>query len=204
MTTPLLSKLPPVFCLLVPLGSSCFVPLDAVLSVLKSWSRLRSSDTKKSLKEEALDNLKAISSASIDTKSSTPSAVQALLGSIVAGVITLILYKFTTTIEASLNRQTVSDNFSIFALRMPVRQITITIRTIVNGLCYLATFVFGINSLGLFLYSGQLALNSFMDGSSSKENESKSQENVGSVKENVAEGMELTSRREDQSPDDKQ
>ncbi|PPD68479.1 hypothetical protein GOBAR_DD34648 [Gossypium barbadense] len=47
--------------------------------------RLRSSDTKKSLKEEALDNLKAISSASIDTKSSTPSAVQALLGSIVAG-----------------------------------------------------------------------------------------------------------------------
>ncbi|KAG4161310.1 hypothetical protein ERO13_D01G046900v2 [Gossypium hirsutum] len=159
--------------------------------------RLRSSDTKKSLKEEALDNLKAISSASIDTKSSTPSAVQALLGSIAAGVITLILYKFTTTIEASLNRQTVSDNFS-------VRQITITIRTIVNGLCYLATFVFGINSLGLFLYSGQLALNSFMDGSSSKENESKSQENVGSVKEDVAEGMELTSRREDQSPDDKQ
>ncbi|KAB2043992.1 hypothetical protein ES319_D01G058600v1 [Gossypium barbadense] len=141
--------------------------------------RLRSSDTKKSLKEEALDNLKAISSASIDTKSSTPSAVQALLGSIVAGVITLILYKFTTTIEASLNRQTVSDNFSIFMY--VVRQITITIRTIVNGLCYLATFVFGINSLGLFLYSGQLALNSFMDGSSSKENESKSQENVGST-----------------------
>ncbi|KAA3467695.1 transmembrane protein [Gossypium australe] len=165
-------------------------------------------DTKKSLKEEALDNLKAISSASIDTKSSTPSAVQALLGSVAAGVITLILYKFTTTIEASLNRQTVSDNFSLLKLfellSSHVRQITITIRTIVNGLCYLATFVFGINSLGLFLYSGQLALNSFMDGSSSKENESKSQENVGSVKEDVAEGMELTSRREDQSPDDKQ
>lgn len=38
-------------------------------------------------------------------------------------------------------------------------------RTIINGLCYLATFVFGINSVGLLLYSGQLAINSFMDDS---------------------------------------
>ncbi|XWS52121.1 hypothetical protein CRYUN_Cryun11dG0039900 [Craigia yunnanensis] len=162
--------------------------------------RLRSSGTKKSLKEEALDNLKAMGSASIETKSSTPSPVQALLGSIAAGVIALILYKFAITIEAALNRQTVSDNFS-------VRQITITVRTIVNGLCYLATFVFGINSLGLFLYSGQLAINSFMEGSMSKENESKGEENVGSlssVKENAVEGTELTSSREHQSPDDKQ
>ncbi|XP_022718007.1 uncharacterized protein LOC111276527 [Durio zibethinus] len=162
--------------------------------------RLRSSGIKKSLKEEALDNLKAMASASIETKSSTPSPVQALLGSIAAGVIALILYKFTTTIEAAFSRQTVSDNFS-------VRQISITIRTIVNGLCYLATFVFGINSLGLFLYSGQLAISSFMDGSTRKENESKGEENVGSlssVKENAVEGTELTSSREDQSPGGKQ
>ena len=80
-------------------------------------------------------------------------------------------------------------------------------RTIINGMCYLATFVFGFNSLGLFLYSGQLAINSFMEGSMSKENESKGEENVGSlssVKENAVEGTELTSSREDQSPDDKQ
>ncbi|XWS10978.1 hypothetical protein CRYUN_Cryun38cG0044400 [Craigia yunnanensis] len=164
--------------------------------------RLRSSGTKKSLKEEALDNLKAMGSASIETKSSTPSPVQALLGSIAAGVIALILYKFTTTIEASLNRQTISDNFS-------VRQMTITIRTIINGMCYLATFVFGINSLGLFLYSGQLAINSFMEGSMSRETESKSEGNLGSlssVKENAVDGTELTSgrEREDQSPDGKQ
>ncbi|XVF78647.1 hypothetical protein PTKIN_Ptkin14bG0151800 [Pterospermum kingtungense] len=164
--------------------------------------RLRSSGTKKSLKEEALSSLKAMGSAPIETKSSTPSPVQALLGSIAAGVIALILYKFTTTIEAALNRQTVSDNFS-------VRQITITIRTILNGLCYLATFVFGINSVGLFLYSGQLAINSFMEGSTSKEDESKGEDNVGtvsSVKENAVEGTELSSsrEREDRISDGKQ
>ncbi|XP_039025769.1 uncharacterized protein LOC120159193 [Hibiscus syriacus] len=162
--------------------------------------QFRSSGAQKSLKEEALDNLKAMASTSIDTKSSTPSAVQALLGSIAAGVIALILYKFTTTIEAALNRQSISDNFS-------VRQISITIRTIVNGLCYLATFVFGINSLGLFLYSGQLAINLIMGGATNNENESKGEENVGSsssVKENVADGIKSTIRREDQSPGDKQ
>lgn len=104
------------------------------------------------MKDEALDNLKAMGSVSIQPKSS-PSPVQAFLGGITAGVIALILYKFTLTIEAALNRQTISDNFS-------VRQITITVRTVVNGLCYLATFVFGINSIGLFLLSGQLAINS--------------------------------------------
>lgn len=42
-------------------------------------------------------------------------------------------------------------------------------RTIINGLCYLATFVFGINSVGLFLYSGQLALGSFTGDSALNE-----------------------------------
>ncbi|KAK8706228.1 hypothetical protein V6N13_049802 [Hibiscus sabdariffa] len=72
-----------------------------------------------------------MTSTSIDTKSSTPSAVQALLGSIAAGIIALILYKFTTNIEAALNRQSVSDSFS-------VRQITITItvRTIKTSVVF--------------------------------------------------------------------
>lgn len=64
------------------------------------------------MKEEALDSLKAMSSTSIEAKS-PPSPVQALLGGISAGVIAVILYKFTTTIEAALNRQTISDNFSV-------------------------------------------------------------------------------------------
>lgn len=49
-----------------------------------------------------------------------------------------------------------------------------------NGLCYLATFIFGINSVGLILYSGQLAINSFMEGSE-KETEVKGKEQFGSL-----------------------
>ncbi|KAE8678095.1 DNA ligase 1-like [Hibiscus syriacus] len=164
--------------------------------------RLRSSGTKKLLKEKSLNKLKAMGSASVKTKSSKPTPVDALLGSLIAGVITVFLFKFTTTIEAALSRQTISDNFS-------VRQITITIRTIVNGLCYLATFVYGFNSLGLFLYSGQLALSPIMEGSMINENENKGEQNVGSlssVKQNAVEGTELTNsrEREDRNPDDKQ
>ncbi|CAJ2666424.1 unnamed protein product [Trifolium pratense] len=91
-----------------------------------------------------------------------PSPDQALLGAVMAGVIAVILYKFTTNIEEALYRQTISSN------NFSVRQITITIRTVINGLCYLATFVYGINSFGLLLYSGQLALNTYVESSSSE------------------------------------
>uniref|UniRef100_A0A7N0V7F5 DUF3082 domain-containing protein n=1 Tax=Kalanchoe fedtschenkoi TaxID=63787 RepID=A0A7N0V7F5_KALFE len=119
--------------------------------------QFRSSGAKKSLKEEALESLKSISPAPIEADA-PPSPLQALLGGFAAGVIALILYKFTTTIEAALNRQTMPNDFS-------VQQITITIRTIVNGVCYLATFVFGINAVGLILYSAQLAFNSLLKAS---------------------------------------
>ncbi|CAF1783415.1 unnamed protein product, partial [Brassica napus] len=65
-----------------------------------SKEMLKSSGVKKSLKDEA---------------STTPSAAQAFLGAVSACVIAVILYKFTTTIEAGLNRQTISDNFSCAA-----------------------------------------------------------------------------------------
>ncbi|KAK8462051.1 hypothetical protein SEVIR_1G138200v4 [Setaria viridis] len=122
--------------------------------------RVRSSGVKKpnNLTEEALEGLRMMSASPIETEK-PPSPIQALLGGIAAGVIALILYKFTTTIEASLNRQTISDSFS-------VRQITITIRTIITGLCYLATSVFGINAVGLILYSLQLTFQSIMDDDS--------------------------------------
>lgn len=70
---------------------------------------------KKSLKEEAADALRAMGSAPVEANS-PPSPVQVFLGGVAAGVITLILYKFTTTIEAALNRQTISDNFSVCSL----------------------------------------------------------------------------------------
>ncbi|BAT98073.1 hypothetical protein LR48_Vigan66s001000 [Vigna angularis] len=162
-------------------------------------AQFRSSGVK-SLKEEALDSLKALGSASVDAKG-PPSPVQTLLGGVSAGVIALILYKFASTIEGTLNRQTISDNYS-------VRQITITVRTIVNGLTYLATFVFGLNSLGLFLYSGQLAIKSIMGGDSTeKETESKSTEQSNSSKlsvENPTDNTELSGRKEEQSSNDAQ
>ncbi|KAH6788705.1 transmembrane protein [Perilla frutescens var. frutescens] len=129
-------------------------------------TKFRSSSEKKSFSEEALESLKSVTLSPAAGKS-PPSPVQAFLGALAAGAITIILYKFTTTIESSLNRQTIPDNYS-------VRQITITIRTIINGLCYLATFVFGINSLGLLLYSAQLAFNSIMESSSSEGEEASS------------------------------
>ncbi|XP_020203637.1 uncharacterized protein LOC109789155 [Cajanus cajan] len=155
-------------------------------------SQFRSSGEKKTIKEEALDSLKALGSASVEAKG-PPSPGQALLGGVSAGIIALILYKFATTIEASLNRQTISDNYS-------VRQITITIRTIVNGLTYLATFVFGLNSLGLFLYSLQLGIKSIMEGST----ESKSTDQSNSSIESPTDNSELSSRKEEQSSNDAQ
>ncbi|XP_008226436.1 PREDICTED: uncharacterized protein LOC103326011 [Prunus mume] len=159
--------------------------------------KFRSSGVKKSLKEEALDSLKALSTGSVEEKG-PPSPVQALLGGISAGVIALILYKFTTTIEASLNRQTISDNFS-------VRQITITIRTIINGLCYLATFVFGINAVGLVLYAGQLAINSIMEDTST-ETENQGKEQSGSLNSTVESppNSGVNSGKDDQSSDETQ
>lgn len=70
---------------------------------------------KKSLKEEAVDTLKAMRSAPVEANK-PPSPLQAFLGGISAGVIALILYKFSTTIEAGLNRQAISDNFSVCSL----------------------------------------------------------------------------------------
>ncbi|XP_062223446.1 uncharacterized protein LOC133922229 [Phragmites australis] len=138
--------------------------------------RVRSSGVKKkpnNLTEEALEQLRLVSASPIETDK-PPSPVQVLLGGIAAGVIALILYKFTTTIEASLNRQTISDNFS-------VRQITITIRTIITGLCYLATSVFGINGVGLIMYSLQLTFASIMDDDSSSSSTGKLSEQANTT-----------------------
>jgi len=39
------------------------------------------------------------------------------------------------------------------------QRISVTVRTIISGLCYLSISVFAFNSIGLFLYSGQLLMN---------------------------------------------
>ena len=76
---------------------------------------MRSSGVKKkpnNLTEEALEGLRLVSTSPIETEK-PPSPIQVLLGGIAAGVIALILYKFTTTIEAALNRQNIPDSFSV-------------------------------------------------------------------------------------------
>ncbi|KAJ4781831.1 Bidirectional sugar transporter SWEET4 [Rhynchospora pubera] len=155
--------------------------------------KLRSSglSNSKDPKEVALDNLKAMGATTIDP-GKPPSPVQAFLGSIAAGVICLILYKFATTVEASFSRQAISDNFS-------VRQITITIRTIVNGLCYLATFVFGINSVGLMLYALQLAFgsNSDNDTDSTKSTLKKDDEQLNTVPPSESSANNMVSTNSD-------
>ncbi|KAL1325626.1 hypothetical protein HN51_035681 [Arachis hypogaea] len=104
---------------------------------------------------KSLNGLRAMQSNSIKVKA-PPAPDQALLGAVIAGVIALILFNLTSNVDTALSHHTVSNNFS-------ARQITITIRTMITGLCYLATFIYGFSSLGLLLYSGQLATNiSFM------------------------------------------
>ncbi|XP_023771307.1 uncharacterized protein LOC111919973 [Lactuca sativa] len=148
--------------------------------------RSTGTETKKTLKEEALESLKAMTPVEANAP---PSPLQALLGGLSAGIIAIILYKFTSTIEASLNRQTISDNFS-------VRQITITIRTIINGICYLATFVFGINAVGLILYSGQLGLNSIMGDSPSEKIQNKEETQSNSIQTETNKNDEDQSRQQ--------
>lgn len=87
-----------------------------------------------------------------DKANSSPSAFQTLQGAVLAGVLALGLYKFATSVEAGFALKAVSPVYTI-------RQLTITVRTIVSGLLYLATFVFAANSVGLTLYSLQLLFN---------------------------------------------
>ncbi|KAL5989506.1 hypothetical protein ACLOJK_010398 [Asimina triloba] len=161
--------------------------------------RFRSSAAgKKTLKEDALDSLKAMQAVTMEP-GKPPSPVQALLGAVSAGVIALLLYKFTTTIEASLNRQAISDNFSVSSISFPSTALPVwSFGTIVNGLCYLATFVFGVNSVGLMLYAGQLALNfptepSTSNPASSKENEPASEDPVNNVESEGKAGQQNSS-----------
>lgn len=74
-------------------------------------------------------------------------------------------------------------------------------RTIVNGLCYFATFVFGINSVGLFLYSVQLALNSFMGDSATNETKNGEVPPLYSSSETSKDMPEINVVDEDQSSD---
>ncbi|KAL3680873.1 hypothetical protein R1sor_023829 [Riccia sorocarpa] len=106
-------------------------------------------ETSKSIKEDARRSAVAKLTQAPEVPVAPPSPVQTFLGAVVAGAIALVLYQVTTSVEGSFVGKPVSMNYTI-------RNMTITVRTIINGILYLATFVFGANSIGLGLYSIQL------------------------------------------------
>lgn len=66
----------------------------------------------------------------------------AALGALQAGFFTYLLFLFSTSISTYFGRQELPDQYT-------AKNITVTIRTAVGGLAYLATFIFGANALGL-------------------------------------------------------
>ena len=74
--------------------------------------------------------------------------VQAFIGGATGLAIAFVLYGFTQTIVGTMDGKAVPENYQ-------ARQITITVRTIVSGLAYLATFVYAANGTGLIALAAQ-------------------------------------------------
>lgn len=72
--------------------------------------------------------------------------LQSFVGGITAVGISLVLYSFAQSIQASLDNRPVPELYQI-------RQISSTVRTIIEGLAYLATFVYAANGTGLVALS---------------------------------------------------
>uniref|UniRef100_A0A2N9FTZ5 Uncharacterized protein n=1 Tax=Fagus sylvatica TaxID=28930 RepID=A0A2N9FTZ5_FAGSY len=172
--------------------------------------QFRSTGVKKSLKEEAVDTLKAMGSNSIEANT-PPSPVQALLGGLSAGVIAFILYKFTLTIEAALNRQTISDNFSYtlapeytLDYNFPVAYYSLDRGPPDNHNHKVDLTTFFHHSAYLDV---SLTINSFMEDSANEENKSKGDEQLDSLNstvESATDTTEVSSSKGDQSSNDTQ
>ena len=76
------------------------------------------------------------------------SATQAFAGGFTGLAIAFVLYGFTQTVVGALDNQPVPEEYQ-------ARQISITVRTIVSGLAYLATFVYAANGTGLMALGAQ-------------------------------------------------
>ncbi|GFZ12422.1 hypothetical protein Acr_23g0008070 [Actinidia rufa] len=193
--------------------------------------KFRSSGAKKSLKEEAIESLKAMTPAAVDARG--PPSVRQLCRQE-----TEFMYAYRLYLEIDEPSQHDWEKLFMFfvgryerlgvaalsvwvlvprelwtvqylwesnagtVLHFQVRQITVTIRTIVNGICYLATCVFGINSVGLFLYSAKLAFNFVMEDSSSKGTENEVEAQI--TPKNPSDVSDMSIGNEDQSSDSTQ
>ena len=74
--------------------------------------------------------------------------MQAFTGGVTGLGIAFVLYGFTQTIVGAFDGRPVPESYQ-------ARQITITVRTIVSGLAYLATFVYAANGTGLVALAAQ-------------------------------------------------
>lgn len=79
------------------------------------------------------------------------SAKDSFIGGVTGLGISFVLYGFAQTISASFDGRQVPESYQ-------ARQITITVRTIVTGLAYLATFVYAANGTGLVALAAQKTL----------------------------------------------
>jgi hypothetical protein len=69
-------------------------------------------------------------------------AANCFVGAALALVCAVALWTFTGFVEGMFDAQPASDQYA-------VRNVTGTLRSILTGLCYLATFLFGANAVGL-------------------------------------------------------
>lgn len=85
------------------------------------------------------------------------SARDSFIGGVTGLGIAFVLYGFAETISASFDGRQVPESYQ-------ARQITITVRTIVTGLGYLATFVYAANGTGLVALAAQKTLDKLTVG----------------------------------------
>jgi hypothetical protein len=87
-------------------------------------------------------------------KTKALTAMQAFTGGLTGIGISVVLYAFAAKVSESFDGKALPESET-------VRQISITVRTIVEGLAYLATFVYAANGVGLVALAGQKAMNYF-------------------------------------------
>lgn len=79
------------------------------------------------------------------------SPFKAFLSATQALAIAAVLFFFATTLDTAMSTAELPDQYT-------VRSIAVTLRTIVTGLAYLATFIFAANGVGLAALTVQLAI----------------------------------------------
>ncbi|KAJ1423157.1 hypothetical protein SESBI_12599 [Sesbania bispinosa] len=161
-----------------------------------------SSGEKKSVKEEALDSLKALGSASIDVAKGPPSPVQAFLGGISAGIIALIFYKFRPeSVEGKEKAEQLAHGPMVwkrYSRRLKENRQLVTE-------CWAEVFPKKHSSGPSDYNHHKLAMKSLMGDSTEKETESKSTDQSSlsnSSVESPTNNTELSSRKEEQSSND--